>query len=57
MGEHFPHILAIAQAAASANPCGRCDADEEFTFTLELLLDAFERLRDAEWVPHAAQRP
>lgn len=36
----YPHILAIAEASE-----GRCDEDAEFVWALDLLLDAFERLR------------
>jgi AcrR family transcriptional regulator len=51
MAAQFPHIAAVAQAAASSNPSGRCDEDDEFAFTLDLLLDGFERLRRAGWNP------
>jgi AcrR family transcriptional regulator len=54
MAERFPHIAAIAQAAASSNPSGGCDEDDEFAFTLDLLLDGFQRLHDAGWHPGAA---
>lgn len=45
----FPHVVAIAQDAAMRNPTGACDAEREFNFTLELLLDAFDRLRAEGW--------
>lgn len=49
MAAAFPHIAAIAQSAATLNPSGACDPDAEFVFTLDLLLDAFERLHSAGW--------
>lgn len=49
MSERFPHITAIALDTAARNPTGACEADAEFAFTLELLLDAFTRLRDSGW--------
>ncbi|WP_223624131.1 TetR/AcrR family transcriptional regulator [Microbacterium sp. EST19A] len=47
----YPHILTIALASSDGDDvtAGRCDEDFEFAFTLDLLLDAFERLRDAGW--------
>lgn len=45
----FPHVVAIAHDAASRNPGGACEQDREFDFTLELLLDAFDRLRADGW--------
>lgn len=45
----FPHVVAIAQDAAMRNPAGACDTEREFDFTLELLLDAFDRLRAEGW--------
>lgn len=49
--EVYPHILTIALASSGGDDvtAGRCDEDFEFAFTLDLLLDAFERLRDAGW--------
>lgn len=49
MTEHFPHITAIALDTAARNPSGACDEDGEFTFILDLLLDAFTRLHEAAW--------
>lgn len=49
MATAFPHIAAIAQSAATLNPSGACDPDAEFVFTLDLLLDAFERLHASGW--------
>lgn len=46
----YPHILTIALSSGSPE-AGRCDEDFEFGFTLDLLLDGFERLRDAGWMP------
>jgi AcrR family transcriptional regulator len=52
----FPHIAAIAMDAASRNPTAACDEQFEFEFTLDLLLDAFERLNSAGWESRAAAR-
>lgn len=49
MFQRFPHVTAIALDSSSRNPTGACDADYEFEFTLDLLLDAFERLHTAGW--------
>lgn len=49
MAERFPHIVAIAVDTAQRNPAGACDLDAEFGFTLELLLDAVERLHATGW--------
>lgn len=49
MTETYPNIAAIAADAAARGPVGACDDDYEFEFTLDLLLDAFERLHDAGW--------
>jgi AcrR family transcriptional regulator len=50
--ERFPHILAIA-TAATAGDLSRvgqgCDEQFEFEFTLDLLLDGFDRLRAEGW--------
>lgn len=46
----FPHITAIAMDAAARNPGRGCDEAFEFSFTLDLLLDAFDRLHEAGWV-------
>lgn len=48
MRERFPYVTAVALDAASREPAG-CDTAFEFEFTLDLLLDAFERLREAGW--------
>lgn len=45
----YPHIVAIAQASAESNPSGACDEDAEFEFTLDLLLESFERLHRSGW--------
>lgn len=47
MRERYPSILAIAQDSQARRPGGSCDEQAEFEFSLDLLLDAFERLRDA----------
>lgn len=50
IAERFPHIVAIATDAAARNPGGGCDAQDEFEFTLDLLLDAFARLHASGWL-------
>jgi AcrR family transcriptional regulator len=49
----YPHVFAIAADAATRNPSGACDDQSEFEFTLDLLLDAFERLHQSGWVSRA----
>lgn len=49
MAAHYPYVVAIAADAATRNPTGACDEQSEYEFTLDLLLDAFQRLHDAEW--------
>lgn len=49
LAERFPHVVAIAVDAATRTGRGACDGDAEFAFTLDLLLDAFERLHQAGW--------
>ena len=49
MTENFPHVVAIAMDSAARNPTGSCDEQAEFEFTLDLLLDAFERLHTVNW--------
>ncbi len=55
MALQFPHVVAIALDAAERNPTGACDEDDEFLFTLDLLLDAVERLHRARWQSRPAQ--
>lgn len=43
----FPHIVAIA--TDTTRDGGRCDADSEFEFALDLLLDGVARLHTAGW--------
>lgn len=45
----YPYVFAIAADAATRNPSGACDDQSEFEFTLDLLLDAFERLHQSGW--------
>lgn len=48
----YPHIAMIALDAVDGDLSavgGRCDEQFEFEFTLDLLLDAFERLQEAGW--------
>lgn len=50
MTQNFPHVVAIAMDSVARNPTGSCDRQTEFEFTLDLLLDSFERLHEAGWV-------
>lgn len=50
----FPHVAAIVADATTRNPSQGCDDDAEFAFTLDLLLDAVERLHLAGWVSRPA---
>ncbi|WP_127573161.1 TetR/AcrR family transcriptional regulator [Georgenia faecalis] len=56
----YPHIAAITQAATDGDD-GRagqgCDEQFEFEFTLDLLLDAFERLHESGWTSGGSSRP
>ncbi len=57
MAERYPHVAAVAADAAARHPSGACVPDAEFDFTLDLLLDAIERLHAAGWrsdVPRAS---
>ncbi|GAA4287989.1 TetR/AcrR family transcriptional regulator [Georgenia daeguensis] len=50
----WPHILEIAGAGAhdQGSVVGQgCDDQFEFEFTLDLMLDGFERLRRQDWTP------
>lgn len=49
MASTYPHVVSIARAAAESNPSGACDEDAEFEFTLDLLLESFERLHRSGW--------
>ncbi len=53
MTRRFPHVVAIAMDAAARNPSGSCEQQTEFEFTLDLLLDAFERLHEGDWASRA----
>ena len=50
---HFPHLAAIARAAAQADPESGvgpgCDDQLEFEFALDLLLDGVEILHAQQW--------
>ncbi|WP_461109492.1 TetR/AcrR family transcriptional regulator [Tessaracoccus terricola] len=51
----YPNILAIALATSGDDLDGPgCDEDFEFAFTLDLLLEAFERLHTAGWTSRRA---
>ncbi len=48
----YPNIAAITLDAVDGDVLAipaRCDEEFEFAFTLDLLLDAFERLHEAGW--------
>lgn len=48
----YPHIVAIALESAGGQVSGvgaGCDEEFEFVFTLDLLLEAFQRLHEAGW--------
>lgn len=49
LAARYPHILAIAADAAQRLPSGACDEQDEFEFTLDLLLDAVARLHASGW--------
>lgn len=49
IADRFPHIAAIAADAAERHPGGACDEQEEFEFTLDLLVESFARLHAAGW--------
>ena len=50
---HFPHLAAIARAAAHGDPGSAtglgCDDKSEFEFALDLLLDGVEVLHSRQW--------
>lgn len=49
MTENYPYIVAIAMDATSRRPSGACETENEFGFTVELFLDAFDRLHQSTW--------
>ncbi|HML50534.1 MAG TPA: TetR/AcrR family transcriptional regulator [Propionicimonas sp.] len=49
MATAFPHVAAIAMAAAKANPSGACEPESEFDFTLNLILDGLRGLHRSGW--------
>ncbi|WP_369139140.1 TetR family transcriptional regulator [Modestobacter versicolor] len=56
-GRRYPHVLEIAMAATGGDLAGvgaGCDEEFEFEFALDLLLDAFDRLRERGW---SSRRP
>lgn len=50
MAQRYPNVAAVAMDSASRNPEGACDEQYEFEFTLDLLLNAIERLHESAWV-------
>lgn len=53
MAARYPNVAAIALDAATRNPEGACNDQSEFEFTLDLLLDAFQRLHERDWQSRA----
>ncbi|MGP6205960.1 TetR/AcrR family transcriptional regulator C-terminal domain-containing protein [Microbacterium sp.] len=49
----FPHIVRMAMTAPGA--AGQCDADAEFGFALDILIDAFEQRRLSGWSSTSSQ--
>lgn len=49
MADRWPHIMAITNDSLERTGGAGCDTDAEFAFTLDLLLDAFDRLRAQGW--------
>jgi AcrR family transcriptional regulator len=43
----MPHVAEMAAAATHEGGLGGCDTDLEFVFSLDVILDGLERLRDA----------
>jgi AcrR family transcriptional regulator len=50
--ETLPHVLEMATAAAHDGGMGGCDDEEEFAFSLDVLLDGLQRRRLAEAPGH-----
>ncbi len=46
MSAKYPYVTEIAMAASHDGGLGGCDDDVEFAFSLDLILDGLERLRD-----------
>lgn len=57
MAESFPHLAELAVAVAHTGALGACDDDEEFVFSLDLVLDGLERRRALEDLPPGAAGP
>lgn len=57
MAQTYPHIVAIAMDARGGDAAGRGPSeDEQFEITLDLLLDAFERLHEVGWGSRGLRR-
>jgi hypothetical protein len=59
MAERFPNIVLMATTANhdEGSVVGHgCDDEFEFEFTLDLLLDSFDRLREQDWSSREAKR-
>lgn len=47
MADKFPYMTEMAMAVSHEGGLGGCDDDVEFAFALDLILDGFDKLRDA----------
>ena len=47
IGATHPHVAEMALAVTHGGGLGGCDTDAEFEFSLDVILDGLERLRDA----------
>jgi hypothetical protein len=45
----YPHMVELATTVATSG--AGCDADAEFEFAIDILLDGFDRLRTTGWAP------
>ena len=46
LGPTLPHVAEMAMAATHDGGLGRCDTNAEFSFSLDVILDGLERLRE-----------
>lgn len=46
--DSLPHLAELTMAASHDGPLGGCDDDEEFAFSLDLILDGLERRRQVD---------
>jgi AcrR family transcriptional regulator len=55
LAQRYPYIIEMATVmaqAAESSAGGGCDAQAEFEFALDVLLDGFERLHEQDWTLH-----